>query len=239
MIFILIACNENVINNDPSDRRGKIIGIVYDSLSLTPLNPTELKISYNNSKTLTDLYGYFVFQDIPFGTHNLSISSIGYTNRDIEITVNDSLLELDEIMLTRNKYFYDVITYDDLPDLIHPDSNYYRLSSYSFPPPRRKHHWNSPDWDSIFVNNFIDSLIIGIKRLNIEIDTLWYQSYEPQCSDPLVSWYPEIAVKLKEPNYRMYTLTFESPESNPQAIFLFWHYCQQKPMHYRKYYLFE
>ena len=78
-----------------------------------------------------------------------------------------------------------------------------------------------------------------MKRLNIDADTLWYQSFEIQCSDPTISYLPIIAVKLGEPDTKMYILNFESPDPDPRFIFLVWQYCEQKPMHYRKYYLFN
>jgi hypothetical protein len=180
-----------------------------------------------------------LFQDIPFGNYKVSVETKGYVKEEIDIALNNTLLNINNVLLIRKKYSFDTITYSELPDLMRPDSTYYKLSYYSFEFKFLKHYWNSPYWDSIYVNIFIDSLIVGMKRLNIDVDTLWYQSYEPQCSDPAISFLPKIAVKLTEPDNNMYILNFESPEPDSQLIFLIWEYCEQKPMHYRKYYLFN
>jgi hypothetical protein len=240
LILISQSCKDNPVSDTPTEKKGSISGFVKDSTYSTKLSQVTVKLNSTNFSALTDSNGYFLIKDVPYNKYSVSFQTPGYNVKQTEVILNDSSINLGLVSLSRRKYPFDIIPFSQLPNLLNADSTYYKLSSTEFFRNQiQKHTHNTPDWDSVFVNNFIDSILIDIRILNIEIDTVWYQSYLPQCGSTTEAFLPKIVVKLKKQDSRMYLLNFESPLPFPGAYFVIWNQCQSSSMHYRKYYKFD
>ncbi len=87
----------------------QINGVVYNS-SKQPLENILVKIVALENSTITNTSGYFSFQNIPKGTYNLSLSSVGFTTlllkievpskNAIEIELAERIVGLKEIIVT-------------------------------------------------------------------------------------------------------------------------------------------
>ncbi|WKZ70956.1 MAG: carboxypeptidase-like regulatory domain-containing protein [Melioribacteraceae bacterium] len=236
LIVFITSCEEKIITTLPLEE-GTISGYTIDSTNQRSLKSVEINLSYNNLSTSSDFNGFFQFEDIPVGNYNIIFESLGYKNKEIEVSLKDTLLNLNNILLIREKFPYDAITYDELPRLYQPDSTYYKLPEEYID--QYKHYWFGSYYDSVYVNNFIDSLIIEMKKMRIDVDTLWYQSFDFQCSDPAISAPSKICVKLKTKNDKMYSLNYKSFNPDRERYFLIWDYCQRRPLQYRIYYKFN
>lgn len=234
LIFLLISCKEDVINSDTPIKKGKISGYIIDEMSSTPLSLTEIKIEAHDISSISDSNGYFLIRDVPFGNYNINFLSVGYINEVLNISLNDTIYNFDELKLKRKSFEYEVIEYEQLPIYEETDSIFYELKLFAFQDSNWFKHCKSSDtWDSVFVDNFINDYLIKLKRLNIELDTVWYQSYENQCSHPTEGYPPKLVVRKKIVDNKILSLNFAKSGSN------FWRYCSQKPMHYRKYTKFD
>ena len=240
LILISQSCKDNPVSDTQTEKKGSITGFVKDSTYSTKLSQVNVKLNSTNFRAITDSNGYFIIKNVPYNKYSVSFQTPGYNVKLTEVALNDSSVNLGQVSLSRRKYPFDIIPFSQLPNLLNADSTFYKLSSTEFFRNQiQKHIYNSPDWDSVFVNNFIDSILIAIKRLNIEIDTVWYQSYLPQCGSTTEAYLPQIVVKLKKQNSSMYALNLESPLPFSGAYFVIWYQCQPAPMQYRKYYKFD
>lgn len=242
LYFILISqsCKDNPVSDTQTEKKGGIYGLIKDSTYSIPISEVTVKLNSTSFGATSNSDGYFFIKDVPYGKYSISFQTPGYNLKQTEVTINDSLVNFGQVSLSRRKYPFNIIPFSQLPNLLNADSTFYKLSSTEFFRNQiQKHIYNSPDWDSVFVNNFIDSILIAIKRLNIEIDTVWYQSYLPQCGSTTEAHLPQIVVKLKKQNSSMYALNLESPLPFSGTYFVIWYQCQPAPMQYRKYYKFD
>ena len=75
---------------------GKIRGIVTDEMSGDALPGSNLIIKALSIGAAADFDGKYEIFAVPVGTHNLSVSFLGYQGKDIEVTiVANRTLELD------------------------------------------------------------------------------------------------------------------------------------------------
>jgi hypothetical protein len=234
VFFLLISCKEDVINSDTPIKKGQIIGHIVDEISSAPLSQTKIKIDAHDISVISDSNGYFLIRDIPFGNYNINFSTVGYINEILNISLNDSFYNFDQVKLKRKIFEYEVVEYLKLPIYEETDSIFYELQLFAFQDSNwLKHCKSSNKWDSVFVDNFICDYLIKMKRLSIELDTVWYQSYENQCSHPTEAYPPKLVVRMKIVDNKIPSLNFTKAGSNN------WRYCNQKPMHYRQYYKFN
>jgi hypothetical protein len=220
VFFLLISCKEDVINSDAPIKKGKISGYIIDEMSSTPLSQTKIKIESHDISTISDSNGYFLIHDIPFANYNINFLSVGYINEVLNISLNDTIYNFEEVKLKRKTFEYEVIEFERLPIYEETDSMFYELELFAFQDSNWFKHCKSSDkWDSMFVDNFINDYLIKLKRLNIELDTVWYQSYENQCSHPTEGYPPKLVVRMKRVDNKILSLHFAKSDSN------FWRYC--------------
>ena len=91
---------------------GTITGQVQDARSGEPVTSVQIFIAGLNVGALTEANGRFLFQNIPAGTHTLTVERIGYgtVNREVTLSagetavenfnLNEAALALDEIIVT-------------------------------------------------------------------------------------------------------------------------------------------
>ncbi len=68
---------------------GTIKGTILDSRQKYPLEYVQLLLDKNSATTTTDLEGVFKFTDLEEGTHNISISILGYQKKEISVVVKN------------------------------------------------------------------------------------------------------------------------------------------------------
>ena len=66
-----------------AQQSGSITGTVIDKGTQIPLSNVSIQVDDNKSGTITDSLGSFRIREIPVGTYNISISSLGYKNLTI------------------------------------------------------------------------------------------------------------------------------------------------------------
>ncbi len=81
LIFTLITFISFVVFNGTiysQDSRGIINGTVKDKETQAPVNDAVIEIIELQKKTASDVSGNFEFKDIPYGTYQIKVSSLGY-----------------------------------------------------------------------------------------------------------------------------------------------------------------
>ncbi len=68
---------------------GAVTGRVLDASTGQPIVAVQVFISSLDMGGLTYQNGRYLIQNVPVGTHTLSVSRIGYRNREVPITVGD------------------------------------------------------------------------------------------------------------------------------------------------------
>jgi hypothetical protein len=77
-IFISISFGFINVTVNSQDNKGIINGIVKDKETQSPVNDAIIEILELQKKTAADASGNFEFKDIPYGTYQLKVSSLGY-----------------------------------------------------------------------------------------------------------------------------------------------------------------
>ncbi|MBL1212129.1 MAG: hypothetical protein HND52_02125 [Ignavibacteriae bacterium] len=231
ILLIIVSCSNNSINNPTNNEEtfAKIVGVIVDSLNLIPLDDVTVSLHEKGIYRITDTLGQFSIDSLNLGTSTIVLKTIGYEDKSIKYYFADTIQVNDTIVMSRQSYNYSVLDFDDLP---HQDTTCYGYSLMDFD--RYYHYYNPEFWDETAVNRFIDSLIIKIQREYITLDTLWYQSYMPQCSHPTVEWLPVIAIKSDAADEEMINLGFHKKRVDNYSYWA-WYQCENEPMHYRKY----
>lgn len=97
--------------------KGKIIGFVIDSKTNEPMQFVNVSIKGQNAAgslplgTVTDKEGGFYLGDVPYGSYTLTVSYIGYTsvNKDITLSSSENMIDLHRIMLAENALMMDEV----------------------------------------------------------------------------------------------------------------------------------
>ena len=82
LVFLLtISCYLSL--SASAQQSGSITGTVIDKGTQIPLSNVSIRVDDNKFGTITDSLGSFRIREIPVGTYNISISSLGYKNLTI------------------------------------------------------------------------------------------------------------------------------------------------------------
>ena len=73
---------------DGTEVDGTVTGRAVDASTGNPLQAVQVFISSLDLGGLTHQNGRYLIQNVPAGTHTLSVSRIGYRNREVPITVS-------------------------------------------------------------------------------------------------------------------------------------------------------
>ena len=100
-----------------SQSQGSIIGEIFDSKSQLPLLGANIILDDTSIGAISDENGYFIIENIPTTTYNITISYIGYQsqkvynviikskgNPNLKIFLNESSETLDEVVITESPF---------------------------------------------------------------------------------------------------------------------------------------
>ena len=100
-----------------SQNQGSIIGEIFDSKSQLPLLGANIILDDTSIGAISDENGYFIIENIPTTTYNITISYIGYQsqkiynviikskgNPNLKIFLNESSETLDEVVITESPF---------------------------------------------------------------------------------------------------------------------------------------
>lgn len=99
-----VLVNKNLIalkaeKTDPPSGSGTITGNVSDATTGEALPAANVLVVGTSLGAATDLDGHYVISGVPSGSYTLRVSYVGYTNRKVEVTVEDHQVATENVKL--------------------------------------------------------------------------------------------------------------------------------------------
>ncbi len=145
--LFLISCSENLPSEIDNVEQGILQGNVYNNLNQVPVMDAIVKA--DKFIATTDSNGYYIIENIPVGSQNITVSKSGFdiNSRTIQILANDTLILNFNLSLIR----------------IIPDSTYW----YTFDLSEFK---NEDDWINCLTIDHDSNIWVGFKNGLLKFD---------------------------------------------------------------------
>jgi len=95
--LIIFACSSAL-----AQKGGAVRGNVYDKNTGAPMIFSTVLLQGTTIGTTTDVDGFFSIGNIPVGTYNMVVSSIGYDSMAVAITIREGSISNQRVMLTES-----------------------------------------------------------------------------------------------------------------------------------------
>ncbi len=127
-ILLLLACSSFSFSQS-NENKGIVKGSLVDSLKSEALAFASISIKLEVSSTLRSTLskddGSFILEKLPYGKHQLSIMSVGYNKKtiDIELSENNSTIDLKSIMVSAEEKSLKEVTVSTEKNLVKQEAD--------------------------------------------------------------------------------------------------------------------